>query len=105
MEFQPLNEDKKDELEPRHRYERDSRVCDRIRAAILLKQITPDNAGRIPTSPCRVGLSQYIPLRKFKTTTLNYSIYSCKRGFSLIERGTTGSAISNSVLINPNFVS
>jgi transposase len=35
MKFQPLTENKKEELELRHRYERDSRVSDRIKAVLL----------------------------------------------------------------------
>jgi transposase len=35
MNFRQLNEDKKTELEKRHRRERDSRVCDRIKAVLL----------------------------------------------------------------------
>ena len=35
MKFQPLSEKKKAELEYLHRHERDSRICDRIKAVLL----------------------------------------------------------------------
>jgi hypothetical protein len=35
MKFQPLSDEHKQDLEPRHRYEDDRRIADRIKAVLL----------------------------------------------------------------------
>lgn len=70
MKFQPLNEKKKEELELRHRHERDSRVCDRIKAVLLKSEGWTNKAIaqalRIHELTVRIHLEDWLREEKLK---------------------------------------